>query len=99
MVTLQALFIMYQEAFFQQDPNSYHCLEQLAKQLDDVCINGSKAQVEEVHAKVVQTTELMQITEMAVFDARQDKIPLFKVMHQYMRMVKEQFEPETGHFI
>lgn len=90
MITLQALFVLYQEAFFQQDPDSYRCLEQLTKQLGDVCINGSKEQVEEVHSKLVQAIESKKIMEkMKVFDTAQDKIPLFKVVRQYMKMVME----------
>ena len=90
MITLQELFALYQKAVFQQDPSSYRCLEELAKQLCDACIDGFKEQLKEVHHKVLQNTELLQIIEkMNVFDAKQDKVPLFKVMHQYMRMVME----------
>lgn len=89
--TLQALFELYQDAFLQQDPTLYRCLEQLAKQLGDVCADGSKKEeIKEVHGKLVQTIESMQVVKkMEMFDARQDKIPLFKFTRQCMRMVME----------
>lgn len=90
MTTLQALFVIYQEAFFQQNPSSQACLEQLAKQLNDACTHSSKEKLKEVHNKLLQTLESMQIVEkMKMFDAQHEKIPLFNVMRQYMRMVTE----------
>ena len=89
-ITLQVLLMLYQEAFFQQAPSSYRCLEELAKQLCDACIDGSKEQLKEVHHKLLQNINLLQIVEkMNVFDAEQDKVPLIKVMCQYMRMVMD----------
>lgn len=48
---IQTLFVLYQEAFFQQDPSPYRCLQELAKQLCDACIDGSKEQLKETHDK------------------------------------------------
>jgi len=52
MVTLQALFTLYQEALLQ-DNSDVHCsLEKLANQFNGACSNGSKELVEEVHGKL-----------------------------------------------
>lgn len=88
--TLQALFVIHQEAFFQQSPSSQTCLEQLAKQLNDACTHNSKKKLKEVHNKLLQAIESMQIVKkIKMFDAQHEEIPLFNVMHQYMRMVTE----------
>ena len=90
MITLQALFSMYQEAVFQEDPSSHQCLEQLSQQLGDACVDGSEERVKEAHDKLEKALESMKIIEkMEAFDARQSKIPLFKFVRQYMRMVME----------
>ena len=77
-------------SIFSADPNLYRAL----KQLGNVCIDGSKERRKEVHTKLVHTIASMQIVEkIKVFDARQDKIPQFKVVRQYMRMVMELMIP------
>lgn len=40
MVTLQALFTLYQEALFQDNSDVHRSLEKLANQLNDACSNG-----------------------------------------------------------
>ena len=76
MVTLQALFTLYQEALFQDN--------------SDACSNGSKELVKEAHGKLEEAVESWKIIErMEEFDARQEKKPLFKVFRHYMRMVME----------
>lgn len=90
MITLQALFEMYQEASLHQEQDLYLSLEQLAKQLDSICTNGSTQQVEQAHSKLVEAiTSSETIDKMKFFDTRQDQIPMFKVIRQYMRMVLE----------
>lgn len=90
MTTLQALFVIYQETFFQQNPSSQACLEQLAKQLNDACTHKSKEKLKEVHNKLLQAIESIQIVKkMKMFDVQHEEIPFFNVMHQYMRMVTE----------
>ena len=90
MVTLQALFTLYQEALFQDNSNVHRSLEKLTNQLNDACSNGSKELVKEAHGKLEEAVESLKIIEkMEEFDARQEKKPLFKAFHHYMRMVME----------
>ena len=90
MVTLQALFTLYQEALFQDNSDVHRSLEKLVNQLNDACSNGSKELVKEAHGKLEEAVESLKIIEkMEEFDARQEKKPLFKVFRHYMRMVME----------
>ena len=90
MVTLQALFTLYQEALFQDNSDVHRSLEKLANQLNDACSNGSKELVKQAHGKLEEAVESLKIIEkMEEFDARQEKKPLFKVFRHYMRMVME----------
>ena len=90
MVTLQALFTLYQEALFQDNSDIHRSLEKLANQLNDAYSNGSKEQVKEAHGKLEEAVESLKIIEkMEEFDARQEKKPLFKVFRHYMIMVME----------
>ena len=85
-------FPLYQEAFFQYHPNSHHCLEQLEKQLADVCIEDND-QMKEVHEKLVQTIDSAQIVEkMEPFDVQRETFLFFKVVRHYMRMVMEMMQ-------
>lgn len=89
-ITLQALFMLYKEAVFKEDPTHCQSLEQLAKQLGDACADGTKERVKEAHDKLVQAIDSNgTVQKMEAFDAKQNKIPLFKFVRQYMRMIME----------
>ena len=51
MVTLQALFLMYQEAALKDDGTLQRKLEQVARELFDACVDGSKDRVKEAHRR------------------------------------------------
>ena len=69
MVTLQALFTLYQEALFQDNSDVHRSLEKLANQLNDACSNGSKELVKEGHGKLEEAVESLKIIEkMEKFD-------------------------------
>ena len=90
-MTLQALFAMYQEAFFQQHVSDPSTLKDIAMQLDGTYASDSKQGLKEVHAKMIDAIESKKIMEkMKTYDDKQaDKFPLFKVWRYYMRMVLE----------
>ena len=90
MVTLQALFLMYQKAFFEQESQIHEKLEKVAKDLANACTKGKKNEVENAHAKIVEALQSLDVIgRMEAFDASHDKIPEFKVFRHYMRIVLE----------
>ena len=90
LVTLQALFIQYQNVFFQCFREELKHLEELLRKLADVCTNGKKHEVREANANLMRVIESLRIIEkMTTFNAAQEKKPMFKVMRQYLRIVME----------
>ena len=89
-LTLQALFSMYQEAFFEKHPDLLDRLQMEAKELDKACGDGNREKIMETNTHLLQTIESLQITgEFSKFDDENRKSPLFTVMRHYMRMVLE----------
>ena len=79
MVTLQALFSLYQEAFFVRHPAVRTIVERSANQLSDKCKKGNKQDITAKHKALAQTmtsTELVPKVEQ--FDADHKDSPLFK---------------------
>ena len=90
MVTLQALFAMYQNAFFLQEPEFLERLQKVAEDLAMACVKGVKSEVQKAHAKMVEIIQSADvITRMKTFDDSHDKIPEFQVFRQYMTMVMD----------
>jgi len=90
LVTLQALFIQYQNVFLQRFLDELKHLEELSRKLADACANGKKHEAREANANLMRVIESLRIVEkMTTFDAAQKKKPMFKVMRQYMRIVME----------
>ena len=90
LVTLQALFSMYQEAFFQFDGECYQAISQAAKELDETCTQGKKEEIVDKNTRMMDTISSLNVLEkMTAFDKARDKRPIFKVIHQYMHMVTE----------
>ncbi|CAH3043014.1 unnamed protein product [Porites lobata] len=90
MVTLQALFSLYQEAFFLRHPSVRTIVEKSANQLSDACKKGDKQDIKARHeelAKTITSTELA--AKMEQFDADHEDSPLFKFTRGYMAMVME----------
>lgn len=90
MVTLQALFSLYQEAFFVRHPAVRTLLEKLANQLSDACKKGDKQDITAKHEELVQTINSTELAgKMEQFDADREGSPLFKFTREYMAMVLE----------
>ena len=91
LVTLQAFFILYQEAFLQHVPESSKSrLKSLAKDLCDACSSSEWVQVAEAHQRIVNAVESMEIMKKTKeFDESHENSPMFKVFRQYMGMVLE----------
>ncbi len=90
LITLQALFTMYQESLFQDDLQSHQRLEQVAKELSEACFVGKEENVKKANAEMISTIENLRIVEkMRAFDEAHARSPLFMVMRQYMRMIMQ----------
>ena len=90
LVTLQALFSMYQEGFFQFDEECYQAISQAGKELGEACTQGKKDEIVDKNTRMIDTTSSLNVLEkMTAFDKACDKRPIFKVIRQYMHMVTE----------
>lgn len=90
LITLQALFTMYQESLFQDDLQSRQRLEQVAKELSEACTGGKKENVKKANDEMISTIESLRIVEkMTAFDEAHVSSPLFMVMRQYMCMIMQ----------
>ena len=91
MLTLQAMFILYQRAFLsQQDTAMVRQIEEHAKQLGKACEKGTKAEVEEANARMVEGMKILDVMgKMKTFEQRNNQNPEFQVFLCYMRMVME----------
>ncbi|RXM28417.1 hypothetical protein EOD39_9814 [Acipenser ruthenus] len=57
MVTLQALFMLYQEAFFQEHLDLLGRLAAAAENLDRSCADGSCEEIQQAHSEMVKVIE------------------------------------------
>ena len=88
--TLQALFTLYQEAFFKQHQELHETLRSLAQELCDACKDSTRTQAKKAHVDMVSAVGNLNILEkMSTFEAANTSNPMFKVMRHYMRMVME----------
>ena len=92
-VTLEALFALYQKAFLQGSQEDLKVIADLSNEVADACTQATTVDVKDVNAKLVDAVEQSWLVEkMAKFDATQEKNPLFNVTRQYMRMVIEMLQ-------
>ena len=90
MVTLQALFSLYQKAFFVRHPAVRTIVDKSANKLSHACKKGDKQDITTKHEELTKTifsTELA--AEMEQFDADHEDSPLFNLTRGYMAMVME----------
>ena len=91
LITLEALFDMYLEAFYQYNNDDTHAsIKQVADVLNKACEGGEKKMIESANSRMIDTTKSSDVLEkMSTFDKANEKKRLFKVMLHYMRMVME----------
>ena len=106
MVTLQALFSMYHNAFFHQEPELLECLQKVAEDLATACVKSTKSEAQKVHAEMVETIQSSDvITRMKALDDSHDKISEFQVFRSTWEWswtlcyLYQQLEQETGFYI
>lgn len=68
--TLQALFTLYQEAFFKQHQELHETLQSLAQELCGACKDSTRSQVKKAHVEMVSAIGNLNILEkMSTFEA------------------------------
>lgn len=90
LTTLQALFMLYADAFFKECPAVR--LECSAKTdiLNTACKDGDNKDIQRAHTELVNTIETLAVVEkMKKFDEDVSKKPLPQAICQYMQMVLE----------
>ena len=93
LVTLQALFALYQKAFFQSSQKDYEAIADLVVQVVDACSTETNEDLVEANMALMRAVDDLDVArKMAEFDKKHEKIPLFKVMRQYMHMVTEMLQ-------
>ena len=93
LVTLQALFALYQKAFFQSSQTDYGAIADLVAQVVDACSTETNEDLVEANMALMRAVDDLDVAQkMAEFDKKHEKIPLFKVMKQYMHMVTEMLQ-------
>lgn len=63
LVTLQALFSLYQEAFFVEHPSLLESVEKLTGNLSDACKKGNKEEVSTKHEELMQLISSQSLLE------------------------------------
>ena len=92
-VTLQALFALYQKAFFQSSQEDLKSIADLSQEVAEACTLASNVELKEANTKLLEAVENQDLLKkMAEFDATRDQHPLFKVTREYMRMVMEMLQ-------
>jgi hypothetical protein len=90
LISLQALQLLYQEAFCQFDPECSDKISKAAKELDEACSQGRKEDITNKNTRMLDTISSLNVLEkMANFNKSKENIPIFTVILQYMRMVTE----------
>lgn len=90
LTTLQALFMLFAQAFFQENGGIKEQCEDKAQALNMACKSGDRLTMQMAHTDMVQTIESLQISdEMKKFVKQVAKKPLSSAILQYMLMVTE----------
>ena len=90
LITLQALFVMYETIFSLEHPDIQAAFTEISQKLNAACVEGDIKEIQEACSVLDTTVEALQVKEMMkAFDAKNETKPLFKVMCQYMHMVVE----------
>ena len=92
MITLQALFSLYLEAFLEGSLDVRRTLEELSTKVGDECKEGTKENIQTAHhssTNAITSSEVVK--KMSDFETANDTNSLFTVFRQYTRMVMEMF--------
>lgn len=88
MVTLEALFNLYQDEFFQEFPHILPIITAASEHLDQSCNNGTFEVTPEAHKNLEETIKSHCVLNLITqFDSKMTSKPVSCVMLQYMQMV------------
>ena len=92
-VTTQTLFLLYQEACFEDHPELVSRLTAAAENIRQACADGSSEIVQQAHAHMVDVMKSLDVIEkMTQFYSQVSQKPLLIVMRQYMQMVMDMLQ-------
>lgn len=88
LLTLEALYTLYQKAFFCTYQDIHALLSIRAEAIDQACTSATNEKVKEAHAAMLEEMSSVNLVEhMISFEAENETHPLFVVMCNYMKMV------------
>ena len=87
LLTLQALFTMYQEAFFEKHQSLRAVLSGKAENIDRACTSGDTEEILKAHNAKLQALVTHDVErKMDIFEHDRNSSPLFVAMCNYMSM-------------
>jgi len=87
LLTLQALFTMYQEAFFEKHQSLRAVLSGKAENIDRACTSGDTKEIVKAHNAMLQALVTHDVErKMDIFEHDKNSSPLFVAMCNYMSM-------------
>ena len=90
LTTLQALFTLYAEAFFNEKEDLLHECASKVQHLNQACKDGNNESIQKAHADMMHTIVSLDIVNhMSKFDEHVTNKPLARAIRQYMEMVLE----------
>jgi hypothetical protein len=93
LITTQTLFLMYQDAFFKENPELVSKLTAAAEDIRQACTKRSSEVVLQAHVNMLDVMKSLDVTtKMTQFDSQAGQKPLFIVMRQYMQMVMDMLQ-------
>ena len=86
LITLQALFRLYQEGFIEDYPNSLPNLTECITQLNDACANNETEAVKEARGRLVETIESEDVLKkMDAYDREKEKKRISSRFKRHLR--------------
>jgi len=88
LLTLQALFTMYQQAFFEKHDSLREALSGKAENIDRACASGDAEEILKAHDAMLQACVTHDVErKMDIFENDRNSSPHFVAMCNYMSMV------------
>lgn len=91
--TLLALFQLYTDAFFSENPELLHRFHLMSSIIDAACRNNDDLQGTKSHEDFIQLSTTLDLLEkMKTFDNHRKDHPVFQATHMYMEMVLQMLQ-------
>ena len=83
MITLQALFSLYLEAFLEGSPDVRRTLEELSTKVGDACKEGTKENIQTAHHSSTNAIQSSEVVKMSDFDAANASLYCISPIHAH----------------